>query len=207
MRILIGTPVKEHLPVRFAKSIDDIIRLNKDIDIETQYEYGALYDARDRICARTLKDNFDYVLFCDSDMTFPSDVITKLTSHNADAITGVYVDKHENHKPLLFTELMPEDDDMPPRASRKSLDLSKPLITVKGCGAGCLLLSNHALRLLKIREHDWFKPFKGLGEDVSLCYRLSRLNIPIYCDTTVHCGHIKEIEYTVEDWTGVCDDK
>lgn len=208
IKVLVGTPVKETLPVGYVKSLTDMISQNKDIEFEVQLEYGALYDARDRICDRVIRDNFDYVLFIDSDETFEPDLATRLMSHEKHIVTGVYVDKHENHKPLLFTELNPESEDMPPSASRKNLDLSEPLIEVSGCGAGALLVSNHALRLIKIHQHDWFKPFKGLGEDVSFCYRATTrpLGFKIYCDTKARLGHLKTIEYTVDDWSGVCDE-
>ena len=206
MKILIGTPIKETLPVGYVRSLVDMITRDKDNDFTLQLEYGALYDARDRICQRVIKDNFDYILFIDSDMTFEPDIAKRLIADDAEIVTGLYVDKHENHKPLLFTELSPEEQDAAPYAKRAGLDLSEPLIEVAGCGAGALLVTNNALRLMKIHAHDWFKPFKGLGEDVSFCHRASLIGLKIMCDTRVHLGHLKTIEYTFDDWTGVLDE-
>lgn len=174
MKILIGTPIKETLPVGYVQSLIDMITQDKDNEYTLQLEYGALYDARDRICQRVIKEDFDYVLFIDSDMTFGSDLARKLVKHGADIITGLYVDKHINHKPLVFSVVSPEKDDEAPYAERMGLDFTKDLIEIAGCGAGALLVSNNALRLIKIHQHDWFKPFKGLGEDVSFCYRVSQ---------------------------------
>lgn len=206
MKILIGTPIKETLPVGYVRSLVDMITQDKTNEFVLQLEYGALYDARDRICQRVIKDDFDYVLFIDSDETFEPDLARRLIAHGLDVVTGVYVDKHKNHKPLLFSELGPEEEDHAPYAKRKGLDMTRSLIEVAGCGAGALLISNHTLRMMKIHQHDWFKPFKGLGEDVSFCYRVSLLGMKIMCDTTVHLGHLKTIEYTVDDWTGVLDE-
>lgn len=206
MKILIGTPIKETLPVGYVQSLMNMITFDKDNDYTLQLEYGALYDARDRICQHVIKDDFDYVLFIDSDMTFKPDLARRLLRHGLDIVTGLYVDKHVNHKPLLFSVLSPEDEDKAPYAERSGLDFTKELIEVAGCGAGALMISNHALRMMKIHQHDWFKPFKGLGEDVSFCYRASQIGFPIKCDTTARLGHLKTIEYTFDDWSGVLDE-
>lgn len=207
MKILIGTPIKETLPVGYVQSLVNMITADKDNEFTLQLEYGALYDARDRICRRVISDDFDCVLFIDSDMTFEPDLAQKLASHGKNIVTGLYVDKHENHKPLLFSVLSPENEDDPPYALRAGMDLTKPLITVAGCGAGALMITNHALRMMKIHTHDWFKPFKGLGEDVSFCHRASLIDMKVYCDTTARLGHLKTIEYTFDDWTGVLDEE
>lgn len=206
MKILIGTPIKETLPVGYVQSLIDMITADKDNEFTLQLEYGALYDARDRICQRVIKDDFDCVLFIDSDMTFEPDVAQKLTSHGHDVVTGLYVDKHKNHKPLIFSEICPETGDMAPSASRAGLDFTEPLVEVAGCGAGALMITNHALRMIKIHQHDWFKPFKGLGEDVSFCHRATQTGMKVYCDTTARLGHLKTIEYTFDDWSGVLDE-
>lgn len=208
MKVLIGTPIKESLPVGYVQSLVNMVTQDKDNEFTLQLEYGALYDARDRLCRKVIHDDYDYILFIDSDMTFDPDFAKRLIAHNVDVITGLYVDKHENHKPLLFDTLSPETEDEAPFATRAGLDLTQPLIEIAGCGAGALLVSNNALRLLKIHQHDWFKPFKGLGEDVSFCYRVTSkpLSMKIYCDTTVRLGHLKTIEYTFDDWTGVLDE-
>ena len=207
MKVLIGTPIKETLPVGYVRSLVDMITQDKENEFTLQLEYGALFDARDRICQRVIKEDFDYVLFIDSDETFEPDIAKRLIAHGTDIITGVYVDKHENHKPLLFSILSPENEDCAAFAKRSGMDLSQPLIEVAGCGAGALLISNHALRVMKIHTHDWFKPFKGLGEDVSFCHRATSVGFKIMCDTTVRLGHLKTIEYTFDDWTGILDDE
>ena len=210
MKVLIGTPIKETLPVGYVQSLVNMITFDKENDFTLQLEYGALFDARDRICRRVIKEDFDYVLFIDSDMTFEPDLAQRLIARKKEVITGLYVDKHENHKPLLFSILSPENEDQAAFAKRSGMDLTKDLIEIQGCGAGALLVTNNALRLLKIHQHDWFKPFKGLGEDVSFCHRVNSIGLPdmkIYCDTTVRLGHLKTIEYTFDDWTGVLDEE
>lgn len=208
MKILIGTPIKETLPVGYVQSLVNMITADKDNEFTLQLEYGALYDARDRICRRVIRDDFDCVLFIDSDMTFEPDLAKKLTSHGLDVVTGLYVDKHENHKPLIFDTVSPEDEDNAPFATRAGLRFDEPLIEIQGCGAGALMITNNMLRLVQIHQHDWFKPFKGLGEDVSFCHRVTSapLNHKIYCDTTARLGHLKTIEFTFHDWTGVLDE-
>lgn len=212
MKILIGTPVKQDIPAIHAKCLIDMIKytIAQGHEVDYVFEYGGLYDARDRICRKTIRENYDYMLQLDSDQTFPKDALCVLldkmnVEKNIHIITGTYVGKEVSHRPVLFTELHKADDDAGPWG--KKIGLNKLIsesnfFEVAGAGAGFLLVSNHALRLLMIWQKGWFKPYEGLGEDVSFCQRATEINLPVYADTSVKIGHIKYAVYTLEDWDG-----
>lgn len=210
-KILIGTPFKDIATDNYIKSLADLIIYTQAAGHEVEYvnEHGGLFDARDRICQRTMREHFDYMLQIDSDMTFPPDALCRLLDRNVDVITGVYVGKCENHKPVLFTELHKDDENCGPYGLKHGLNelMKKDLFEVAGCGAGFLLVSEHVVRIMRIHMHEWFKPYAGLGEDVSFCQRCTELGIKIYADVSIPMGHTKYIEYTLDDWTGVEDDE
>ena len=210
-RILIGTPFKESAPDDYIKSLVDMVIFTQDKGHEIEFvnEHGGLFDARDRVCRKTMREHFDYMLQLDSDMTFPPDALCKLLERDKDVITGVYVGKGENHKPVLFTELHKDDENSGPYGLKHGLNelMKDDVFEVKGCGAGFLLVKEHVIRIMLIHKHEWFRPYAGLGEDVSFCQRCTELGVKIYADRTIPMGHIKYTQYTLEDWTGVEDDK
>lgn len=210
-RILIGTPFKESAPDDYIKSLVDMVIFTqaKGHEIKFVNEHGGLFDARDRVCRKTMREHFDYMLQLDSDMTFPPDALCKLLERDKDVITGVYVGKGENHKPVLFTELHKDDENSGPYGLKHGLNelMKDDVFEVKGCGAGFLLVKEHVIRIMLIHKHEWFRPYAGLGEDVSFCQRCTELGVKVYADRTIPMGHIKYTQYTLEDWTGVEDDK
>jgi len=209
-KILIGTPFKDGAQDAFIKSLVDMVLFTQERghEIEFTNEHGGLYDARDRICKRVIREHFDYMLQLDSDVTFPPDALCRMLERDVDVITGVYVGKEINHKPVLFTELHKDDEMCGPYARKHGMRelMKKDLFTVAGCGAGFLLVKEHIIRIMMIHKHEWFKPYEGLGEDVSFCQRCTELGIKIWADNSFPMGHIKYIEYTADDWTGMEDE-
>lgn len=210
MKILIGTPFKDTASDDHIKALVDLIIYTQKQGHEVKYvnEHGGLYDARDRICSRTIRDKYDYMLQIDSDMTFPPDALCRLLDRDLDVVTGVYVGKQEGHKPVLFTELHKDDENAGPYSRKHGLKelMKDEVFPIVGAGAGFLLVREHILRIMKIHLHEWFRPYDGLGEDVSFCQRCNELGIKIYADQSFRMGHIKYHEYTLDDWTGIEDE-
>ena len=210
-KILIGTPFKDIATDNYIKSLADLIIHTMAAGHEVAYinEHGGLFDARDRICKRTMKEHFDYMLQLDSDMTFPPDALCRLIERDVDVITGVYVGKCESHKPVLFTELHKDDENCGPYGLKTGLNelMQQDLFTVAGCGAGFLLVKEHIIRIMYIHMHEWFRPYAGLGEDVSFCQRCTELGIKIWADKSIPMGHTKYTEYTLDDWDGTENDE
>ena len=87
-KILIGTPIKDMLPNGYVESLVDMIIYTQKQGHEVKYmtQYGALYNARDIICKKTMRDGFDYMLMIDSDQTFPEDALCRLLARDADIV-------------------------------------------------------------------------------------------------------------------------
>ena len=210
MKILIGTPIKDMLPSGYVESLVKMILYTQKQGHEVGYmtQYGALYNARDIICNHTMRNGFDYMLMIDSDQTFPEDALCRMLDRNADIVTGVYVGKEPEHKPVLFTELYKESDDYCAYSRKRGLDerMKEDYFEVAGCGAGFLLVKEHVIRLMRIHKHDWFKPYGGLGEDVSFCQRATEMGFHIMADNSFQIGHIKHTQFYLEDWDGTMDE-
>ncbi|MFC8423946.1 hypothetical protein ACFUN7_24225 [Streptomyces sp. NPDC057236] len=69
------------------------------------------------------------------------------------------------------------------------------VVRVAGTGAACLLVHRSALEQLD--EGSWFDPVVDgvghlLGEDLSFCWRLGNMGIPVHVDTRVPTNHQKQ---------------
>ena len=210
MKILIGTPIKDMLPDGYVESLVKMILYTQKQGHEIEYmtQYGALYNARDMICKRAIRGNFDYMLMIDSDQTFPEDALCRMLARDADIVTGVYVGKEPEHKPVLFTELYKETSEYAPYSRKRGLDecMKTDYFEVAGCGAGFFLVKEHVVRVMRIHQHDWFKPYAGLGEDVSFCQRAREMGFKIMADNSFRIGHIKHTQFYLEDWDGTMDE-
>lgn len=209
-RILIGTPLKDNASAEYIKSLANMIAYTVAQGHEVHYiaEYGGLWNARDRICRKAMRGNYDYMLQIDSDQTFPEDALCLMIDRNVDICTGIYVGKEKEHRPVLFTELFKDSGEEYAHASKTGLNelMKDEFFEIAGAGAGFLLVREHVLRMMKIHMHEWFKPYEGLGEDVSFCQRARELGFKLWADNSFYVGHIKPIEYLIEDWTGEEDE-
>lgn len=160
--------------------------------------------------AKSATDGAEWLLFLDSDMAFPPDLIPRLqlAAHvsGADAIGGlcVTVDPDGPPKPTLF-----KYDTVPGSAAFTRVMLDYPenaLIQVAATGTACLMIHRDAL--VEMRDsagHDfaWFAEdvhrvdrygrteHHWASEDVEFCHRLNELGRKVVVDTTLKIGHHK----------------
>lgn len=209
-KILIGTPFKDEASSLYITSLANMIAYTVSQGHEVKYiaEHGGLWNARDRICRRAIRGNYDYMIQIDSDQTFPPDALCRMLDREADVCTGIYVGKETSHRPVIFTELFKDSGDEYAHASKEGLNelMKQEYFEIAGAGAGFLLVREHVLRIMKIHMHEWFRPYEGLGEDVSFCQRARELGFKIMADNSFEVGHIKYIEYSKADWTGEEDE-
>lgn len=200
MKTLIAIPCMDTVPYQFVQSL---LYMHKGENPTVYFKPNTLiYDSRNIISLYAIENNYDNVLWLDSDMIFPPDTLSKLQSHEMHMVTGLYVRRREPVTPVIYDSL-----DEPVRdADGKIQKCVHPYINfprdaffpVAGCGFGCVLTS---VKLLKdVWDHfgPAFTPFPWAGEDLSFCHRVNLLGYQIYCDSTVSCGHVGSFVYTEE---------
>lgn len=195
MRIEVCMPNMGKIPTEVVGSLISMSNIYKDIEFRYVFPMNSLiYDARNRCINEALRDNADYLLFIDSDIYFHPDALQKALSKNADVVAGIYYGRVEEHEkePIIYSKIRPAS--LFHNASSDIYYDAKDNATVRGCGMGfCLIKREVLLRMVK-RYKSPFEPYKGLGEDLSFCHRLSRLHIPIIA---CECGllHIGTKKY------------
>lgn len=198
MKTLIAVPCMDMLPLGFVKSL---LYMNKGGNPTVYFLPNTLiYDGRNMISLYAIENEFDNVMWFDSDMLFPPDTLLRLQAHNTDIVSGLYVKRRQPVEPVLYEKIEEPTRDQ----DGKLKGNIEPYINfprdsyfqVAGCGFGCVLTSTKLLKDVWDKFGPAFAPYPWAGEDLSFCYRARKLGYQIYCDSTISCGHIGTFTYT-----------
>lgn len=196
MRLLIAIPCMDSIPTEFVRSLLKLQkRLIEDgVNFDFCVASGTLiYMARNKIVNKAIEENYDSVLWLDSDMVFDENIYDDLASWKKDFVTGIYHMRRPQFYSCIFKSIELETfatwgDDYP-----------TDLFEIAGCGFGCCLTSVQLLRDIKDKFEKPFDPIKNYGEDIAFCKRAHELGYKIYCDPFVRCGHIAHITLYPDD--------
>ncbi len=140
--------------------------------------------------AEAIEKGCDYLIFIDSDISFPADGINKLIARDKDIIGGMY-----NHKalPLRSTIRMVDDGEF-----IESFIIPEEIIfKVFGLPTGFMLIKLDVIKDLK-DPFDFGKREDGslIGEDINFCIRAKlELGIDSWCDPSIPIKHIGDFDY------------
>ena len=205
---LIAVPCMDFIPYQFAESL---LNLQKPEGTKVCFKSGSLiYDARNLISLTAIENNYDYVLWLDSDVTVPYNALTTLLNHaspDREMISALYVKRRLPSKPVIYNVLdEPSLNDQNILTANVSewMDYPRDTLTpVRGCGFGCVLTSVPLLKRVWDKFGPAFAPFPWAGEDLSFCHRVNLLyasdpepHKSIWADTSIKCGHIGNFIYT-----------
>ena len=187
MKVLIEIPHTGNFPYQFVHAFPLMMirAMQKGISIEYELRgHSLVYDAREGAAKHFLSSDNDFLLFLDSDMMPPPDMLSKLIEYDKPIVSALAFRRVPNYEPCIFKKVDNE--------ATLYLDYPKGLIEVEGVGMACTLIKREVFE--KVKE-PWFRP-GDLGEDLSFCKRVKEAGFPIYCDTNLICGHIGSFEVT-----------
>lgn len=205
MKTLIAVPCMDTVHAKFAEAL---LNMNKPEGTSVCFNTGSLvYDSRNVLSITAIENDFDAVLWLDSDMIMPQDTLIRLSQHlqrGYDMVSGLYVKRTFPPTPVIYDYIAPPQDDGTGTVAKKIhdyLDYRKnATFPIAGCGFGCVMTSVPLLKRMWDTYGPPFAPFAWAGEDISFCYRvnLSGKESPILCDSSVACSHIGSMLYTQE---------
>lgn len=184
--MMIGIPMDE---VMYSKFFMMFMR-NLHImpwDALTTTESTYLPEARNRVHNSFLSEiQYSHLFMIDSDVIAPPSTIERLLNHNLPVVCGWYRRKHPtlpNH-PVVYDFQMEANDGSLTWKHRD--EPGEGLEKVDGIGMGCMLMKREVAEKL---GKDPFDMNHG-GEDLVLCRKLMKLNIPLYVDWSINCAHL-----------------
>ena len=149
-----------------------------------------LYLSRDKLASSAIKDNFDYILFHDTDQQIPNDTILRMGKHlenGEDNVTALIFTKEKPYNPCIYSESkILETGQLSLKYYPVSEIPSEPFY-VENCGSGCVMLKTEIFKKI---PQPWFHPYVYSGEDVTFFHVASHnYGYKILCDPTIDVGH------------------
>lgn len=159
-------------------------------------------------------DQADWLWMVDSDMTFQPDIVERLLEfadpENAPIVGGLCFgfDEQGEVQPTLFGLLGDPENPEELQVIRYHQWQPDAMYQVAGTGAACLLIHRSALERIRDANfnaaYPWFQEVqhggRPVGEDIAFCWRAIQAGMPVYVNTAVQLGHIKDRVLTMESY-------
>jgi len=184
IKLMIGVPILfPYVHWRFWKSYE---QLEKPKNTVLQVVTGStIAVARNKLVK--FSKEADYLLFLDSDMVMPPDLIERLLEHDKNIVGALAFQRNYPHKPTLLKLVQEPADYMPD-------EIKGELQETDATGCACLLIKTSVFNKI---DHPWFdfsvyKQGQAVGEDIGFCQKAKEAGFKIYVDTELECGHITD---------------
>lgn len=181
--VVIGMPVNGKMEQMTTGCIANaIIGANGVVSNFLMRVSADIVSSRTWLVKEALKSGATHLLFIDSDMFFPSDVIPRMLARGKD-ILGVEYNRRRMPIEGTSQPLTEKNDD---------------IYQAKHAGTGLMLID---LKVFKDWDGAWFnfgRDSEGmlkLGEDAWFCYSARDRGIETYIDATIKTGHIGNYIY------------
>ena len=189
MKTMIAIPCMDQVQTEFVQSL---VALKPVGQIRHAFLASSLvYKSRTDLGLMAIAEKADYVLWLDSDMVFPPELLVDMMDdmEGRDMVSGICHMRRPPYTPVLYEKLRqgftPAENE-----SNKLIDYPKdgPFM-VEGCGFGCVMMKTEVLKSVVDKYHELFAPLPGYGEDLSFCIRARGCGYDIWADPKIQIGH------------------
>lgn len=199
-KVLIGMPTMHTVPVETMQSLIALIKTYKNCDCAT-CDGSLVYESRDKLAQAAINGGYDYLMFIDSDMTFPPHALDSMIKADKDIISGLCFTKSENARPCAFSKVVKGNRFKDAKRTEITFaEVEKGISEIAGCGGAFLLIKTEVLVKVGKRCREWFRPEWHLGEDLAFCERAKKCGYKIWLHSYIGIGHVGAKEYTMADW-------
>lgn len=190
-RIFMAIPVYQYPSPECIESVINAVSVTKNrFDVTVKLISGYAVDqARTKAVEVFMASDSDYLMFVDSDIILPGDVIDKFVEADKDAVTGIY-----HYKSLQVPNSVVYRVENNQFKAIPTAEIKPELFKVTACGFGCILMSRKLVR--KVWEQTNHVPFKfiqgklDVSEDIYFCNEMEKAGFELWADGSVVCGHV-----------------
>jgi 2-polyprenyl-3-methyl-5-hydroxy-6-metoxy-1,4-benzoquinol methylase/glycosyltransferase involved in cell wall biosynthesis len=189
-RILIAFPTAKNIETDTFLSV---YRLRTPQGVTTHLEafYGYNIDqVRNLICYYAIQNQFDYVLFVDSDMILPADTLERLMAADRDIVTGIYIQRKPGQR---ITEVHVDGKNV---TDPKFFE-GKKFVEADSVGFGCVLVRTRVLMDVGYPQfvyHDSIDFRDTVSEDAHFCAKARERGYKVWVMTDMLFEHIASIK-------------
>lgn len=188
-KTLIAVPAMDMCPVPFAYSL---ATLRRDAPSKISMISGAaVHEARNVLAREAIEAGCERVLWIDSDMVFPDDLMIRLGEDldaGYDMVCGIYFKRRLPVTPVIYRSIAAATGQCEVYADYPR----DSLFEIAGCGFGAVMMKTE---LLKRAGERPFTPLSRLSEDLSFCWLAKNVGAKIGCDSRIKVGHAGQIVY------------
>lgn len=183
-------PTTGQIPTKTVISLLATVERGK---VEPMIVSGSLvYDSRDTIARYAVENDYDYILYADSDMVFSADDLKRLLAHQVGICSGLYVTRDGRNENVVYKKIITRRRFPYRQPKLITDDRSSGFGPVSACGFGFCLIKVSVLKCMLKYYRSLFEPYKGVGEDIAFCLRAKRVGFKTFIDRDVKLGHIGE---------------
>ena len=207
-RILIAVPTYENIYPDTFKSIYALDKGGNEVDFDFIRGYDVA-NARNKIATATLDGGYDYVLTVDNDEVLPKDALVNLLESEMsyplarNMVVGYCLRRRKDNEgrttAFRFGAKNYSVDDAYTGDEIKAMrDNGSTKVQIRGSGLACALIHRSVFEKMKYPYFRWveYRNREQLSEDLYFCEQFKAINVPIYLDTRVSCGHMmRHIEF------------
>ena len=191
LKLSIVVPTRDSVHSGFAFALSQLIKTTENLGIETYLFFNSstiLLNQREQLVTSSLEVNSDYMLWLDSDMTFPSTTAIRLLGHEKNIVGCNYKKRSLPQTSVAYKKIGDWDSYLP-------LEKDQGLVEVEGVGMGCLLIKTDLFKKIN-------KPYfeftyvsdtdSWMGEDFNLLQKFNDIGEKTFIDTTLslEIGHL-----------------
>jgi hypothetical protein len=182
-RVAISVPSGDMVHADFALSLAGLCHSSGELDVSIFSNKSSIVaEARNNGVGMAQDVRAEYLLFLDSDMTFPRNTLRRLLAHGLDIVGATYAKRVPPFQ-ALGTALQPQPAD-PPHG----------LIEMARLPTGCLLIRMSVFEPLAKPYFHFGLDARGniIGEDYVFCDKARAAGRRIWCDAALsrELGHI-----------------
>ena len=156
-------------------------------------------ESQEMLRLMALKGNYDYLLFIESDIRVPFDIVQRLLSHQKQVVSAPYFINHGHDSHLMLQQLEDSGDTLRHTLNMDNgfdiLQVDGKLKQVYACGFGCILIHKTVLEKIKFR----WEQGADTHSDSIFAADLNYMGIPMFLDTSLLCEHLNS------SWSEVTD--
>jgi hypothetical protein len=182
MKIAISVPVRDTVHASFAYCLANLTAqlIRNNIDYTLNFDHGSVIAGqRNNLVSNAIETKASHILWLDSDMHFPSSIVSSLLRHEKDIVACTYSTRYSPKRSVAFTDRMDLD---------QRLDKKFGLNEVFAVGMGCMLTKTSVFEKLPKPwfQYIWNEDREDLsGEDIYFCSQAIDYGYTVFVDSTV----------------------
>lgn len=159
-----------------------------------------VYDSRNLLGKAALDSGADRILWLDSDMMLPVNLMELLSADldaGCECVSALYFRRSAPYGPVIFDTV--ERNEVNGRLTVDATTFKTwprdQVFEVAGFGFGAVMMTTALYRRVYEQYGLPFSPLLGFSEDISFCWRARQLGATLYCDSRVMPKHMGMMAY------------